>query len=290
MDIKLEPGRYIVAVSGGVDSVVLLDMLRQQSDLELIVAHYDHGIRSDSKEDRLHVQKLAAQYGVPCIYAEGGLGERASEAQARAARYRYFHEMRRTHNAQAIITAHHQDDLLETAILNLIRGTGRKGLTALSSSETTIRPLLGFTKRSLVRYAEEQGLVWREDSTNENEKYLRNYIRRRLLSRFDAASRAQLLGIIERMRTVNEEVDSLMLLEPTAALRRTWFASLSHSLAKEFLASWLRNEGLANFDTATLERAVVAAKVQRPGSKVDLVGRTSLAIERDFLALQSSER
>ena len=134
--------------------------------MRLTVAHYDHGIRSDSAEDRRLVQALAREYGLPFVYHSGRLGTGASEAVARQARYGFLHAVRRASAAQAVITAHHQDDVLETAILNLLRGTGRRGLGSLKSTDVVKRPLMAVSKNELLRYAEREGLRWREDSTN----------------------------------------------------------------------------------------------------------------------------
>src|SRR4051794_19867846 len=125
MDVVLpKPGSYVVAVSGGVDSMALLHYLQTRPGIKLTVAHFDHGIRDDSPEDRKLAQEVAKSYKLPFVYHEGRLGGEASEATARAARYDFLNKVRRSSQAQAIITAHHQDDLLETAILNMLRGTG----------------------------------------------------------------------------------------------------------------------------------------------------------------------
>src|SRR5579884_3654782 len=116
MEIQLEPGAYVVAVSGGVDSVVLLDLLTKNHNLKLTVAHFDHGKRKDSASDRHFVQKLAEKHGLSFVYAEGRLGLGASEAAARKARYKFLQQVRESAEARAVVTAHHQDDLLETAI------------------------------------------------------------------------------------------------------------------------------------------------------------------------------
>jgi tRNA(Ile)-lysidine synthase len=294
MNIPLKPGKYVVAVSGGVDSIVLLDVLKGLPAVELIVAHYDHGIRTNSEQDRRFVQDIAARHQLPFVYENGELGPDASEAVGRQARYMFFERTRKAHEAVAVITAHHQDDVLETAILNLMRGTGRKGLTALASRPLVVRPILHVSKKDILSHADTHGLSWHEDSTNANEQYLRNYIRHRLLPRFNAKARARLLHIIERMRAVNDELDSqlvAMVRQQTAQpLSRTWFTQLPHNLAKEFLASWLRVNGLTNFNTKTLERVVVAAKTGRPGSRIDLVNGVSLAVRKRELALVKYER
>ena len=290
MNISLKPGKYIVAVSGGVDSIVLLDQLHRQADLELVVAHFDHGIRADSDLDRQFVQGVANQQGLTFVYEAAKLGPQASEATARTARYAFLERMRQVHGAQAIVTAHHQDDVLETAILNILRGTGRKGLTSLSSRSQVVRPMLHLPKKVIREYADSQGLKWREDSTNTDEKYLRNYVRHKILPRLDDEARTQLINIIERMRRINYELDislvNLMHSQPgVRQIDRGWFVSLPHAVAREFLASWLRARGIGNFDTKTLERVVVAAKVRQVGSLIDIMGGASLIVKRDRLAL-----
>ena len=146
MKLELEPGVYVVAVSGGVDSMVLLDLLRRQKDLKLVVAHLDHGIRSDSDLDRQLVQQVASKHGLAFVYNTAQLGPGASEALARKARYNFLRRVQLATNATAIVTAHHQDDLIETAILNLLRGTGRKGLSSLGDDKHLRRPLLHVSK------------------------------------------------------------------------------------------------------------------------------------------------
>ncbi len=296
MDVVLtSPGSYLVAVSGGVDSVALLHALQKKPGLELVVAHFDHGIRDDSTEDRKFVQALAQDNGLKFVYEEGRLGSQASEAQARDARYTFLRKALKDTDAQAIVTAHHQDDVLETAIINLLRGTGRKGLTSLANQKEIERPLLNIPKRGLIAYAQDQGLQWREDSTNQNTDYLRNYVRHELLPHFDYASRSQLLAIIDTSRTTNSALDNLLIDElelksDKQGLDRTWFVQLPHSVARETMAAWLRGEGLRDFDSKTLERLVVAAKTADSGKTFDVLHGTTLAIGAQHLALTGVER
>jgi tRNA(Ile)-lysidine synthase len=290
-----KPGKYVVAVSGGVDSVVLLHVLQGMPGIEPVVAHFDHGIRDDSAEDRKFVQSLAKQYGLPFVYDDGRLGPNASEAAAREARYQFLEKVQKDNEALAIITAHHQDDLLETAIINLLRGTGRKGLTSLANRPGIERPLLGTPKQALINYAKDQGLRWREDSTNQDQVYLRNYVRQNILPRFDAESKARLLSIIEDQKYKNEELDELLgkQLDAQAAgesLDRQWFVGLSHAEAKETMAAWLRSNGIRSFDNKTLERLVTAAKVAVPDTTFDVLQDRRMVVGIDNLALSSKER
>ena len=296
MDIALQPGMYVVAVSGGIDSMTLLDLLCRHADLRLVVAHFDHGMRLDSSEDRRLVQQAAAQYGLPFVYAQGALGPSASEAAARRARYAFLERVRQAAGARAILTAHHADDVLETAILNMLRGTGRRGLTSLAPANGHVwRPLLSYTKAQLTAYATARDLRWREDATNADERYSRNYIRHRLLPQFTPAARQQLRAIIEQSRRVNAELDAelanLMHLQPgRQELQRDYFTYMPHKVAVEFLAAWLRARGVRSFDRKTLERVAVAAKTQRTGTKIDIIEGTFLQVSRQSLALITNER
>lgn len=301
MNIAVEPGKYVVAVSGGVDSVVLLYLLMQQNELKgehvsrtwswkLVVAHFDHGIRSESRQDKAFVQRLAQEYGLPFVYGEGELGAHASEADAREARYEFLYKTRKSAGARAIITAHHQDDLLETAVLNILRGTGRKGLTSLRSTDIVKRPLLDIPKSELVAYAKRRGLKWREDSTNDDETYLRNYIRRRLLSRFDNQQRQALQNLIAQAHTTNEQLDLHLInylhMQPAPdVLDRHSFIMLPHAVSREVLATWLRQRGVAEFDRRALERLVHAAKTYGAGKRTNITSTAWLVIHKQTLEI-----
>ncbi len=295
MDFELLPGKYVVAVSGGVDSVALLHTLAWRPELELTVAHFDHGIRSDSREDQRLVAELADLYHLPYVYREGNLGARASEATARQARYAFLHEVRQASRARAVITAHHQDDLLETIILNLIRGTGRRGLSSLKSTDIVKRPLLHVPKKELLRFAEREGLSWREDSTNQDESYLRNYVRKNIMPRFATADREALLALSRRTHELNnlisKETSTYLHLQPKAtSLDRHQFIMLPHAAAREIMAEWLLAHADAELSRQMLERLVTAAKTGRSGSRVDINNGYWLVINRANLALEPRER
>lgn len=169
---------YLVAVSGGVDSIVLLDMLAK-AEHRLIVAHVDHGIRGEeSAADARFVRALAKKYQVPFVMTELHLGASASEEQAREGRYEFLFAQAEKFGA-TVATAHHRDDLVETVALNLTRGTGWRGLGVLDRSSIT-RPLLALTKAQLYNYALKNRLEWVEDATNGTDAYLRNRLRAKL--------------------------------------------------------------------------------------------------------------
>ena len=295
MEVDLQPGRYVLAVSGGVDSMVLLDLLAGRPGLELVIAHFDHGIRVESADDAEFVRAEADKRGLAFVTERAELGANASEAVARAARYQFLRAAKTEHKADAIITAHHQDDLLETAILNILRGTGRRGLTSLQSTAEIKRPLLQTPKNDIKSYAVQRKLSWREDTTNRDERYTRNYIRHRLLVKFDAGARQRLLAAIDQTRVVNAELEQL-LTELLAGhtehggVDRQWFASLPHEVAREVMATWLRQGGVADFDRHTIERLTVQAKVKPAGKQLDVLHNYQLNVTKQSLALQPATR
>jgi tRNA(Ile)-lysidine synthase len=298
MNIVIEPGLYVVAVSGGVDSIALLDILHKMipaEGLKLIVAHYDHGIRSDSKGDRLFVQSISDKYGLPFIYDEGRLGINASEAVARDARYIFLDKVQKTSGARAIITAHHQDDMLETAIINIMRGTGRRGLTSLSSSGSIVRPLLHFNKNDIKEYVKLHNLDWREDSSNSDTKYLRNYVRHNLLTKFDDSDKLEMLSHINKLSVINSELngDLAKYLEIHSApnqLDRHWFIMLPHAVAREVMHSWLRGQDVVSIDRRQIERLVHGSKTLSLGRKLSVDKTHQITIKKNYLALDSHER
>jgi len=284
-----------VAVSGGVDSVALLHWLNTRGGLELTVAHFDHGIRTDSEEDRLLVQAMAKDYNLPFVYKEANLGPEVSEATARDARYEFLRLVAKDNNAQAILTAHHLDDVLETAVINLLRGTGRKGLTSLDNRKDILRPLLNVEKNQIYEYAKTNNLHWREDSTNQNTDYLRNYVRLNILPKLDEQSRREFIDIINTARATNVELDVLLLDDINEQsndnkLNRQYFTSLPHNVAREIMAAWLRQHGVKDFNAKTIERLVVAGKTASPGSSHDVVNGVTLKLSNDHLALDRPER
>jgi tRNA(Ile)-lysidine synthetase-like protein len=283
----IPPGKYVVAVSGGVDSMVLLDVLAKIPNLDLVVAHFDHGVRPDSAEDRHLVAQAAQHYELPYIYEEGHLGAAVSEAQARQARYAFLERAREQSGAQAIITAHHQDDLIETMLINLIRGTNRKGLTSLRSHSKLLRPLLKTGKGVILQYAADHTIQWHEDSTNASDAYLRNRLRQTALPHMTAAQRTQLLHINQQMTVLNREIDEqvaeiLQIVTPHDILQRQQFALLPDAVSREVMAAWLRDHDVRNLSAKQIERLVTAAKTARPATVHNIGNRKNMKITLKF--------
>lgn len=233
--------KYIVAVSGGVDSVVLLDMLvNGHIDLpeaEFVVAHFDHGIRENSADDARLVDELADRYGLPVEIERVELGADVSEEKAREERYKFLQKSRKKHQASHIITAHHQDDLVETAIFNLSRGTGWRGLASLKSTDGILRPLLHLKKEDLYSHARRHQLNWSEDITNQDEAYTRNYVRRSLIPKaisLDPTFKGSMNDIISKVQLLQKEID----LQIKDILAQAKLDDDSYILARHKLVMW----------------------------------------------------
>lgn len=288
MKVDIGPGKYVVAVSGGVDSVVLLDLLTKQKNLELAVAHFDHGIRENSTEDRVFVEKLAAKYGLGFFYEEGNLGSKASEALAREKRYEFLNKIKDKIKAKAVITAHHEDDLLETVVINLLRGSGRKGLSSLQSRTGLLRPLLSLRKAELLDYAEKNNLAWQEDETNKDESYLRNYVRHSLLVKLSGSKKQSLLEISKEWKLKNDEIDQLIndLFFKEDEWPRYEFNILDHNLACEVVANWLRLSD-ANFDKKTVERLVIQLKTVQPDKTIQINNGQYFVVKDGYIRMNA---
>lgn len=294
--IKLAEGRYVVAVSGGVDSVVLLNLLLEKPGLDLVVAHIDHGIRPNSAQDRKFVEKLAMDRGLEFNYRNVFLGQSASEELARKARHKYLHEIKTKHHSQAIIMAHHQDDVIETAILNLIRGTGRSGLSSLKSRPDVIRPLLNLSKKQIIKYAQQNAIAWVEDETNKSTNYLRNYIRHKIITRFNEQDRAKFVELLNQASQLNDDLDDLLtvLLEKLGDrkgyIKRGAFINLEHSSAKEILRAWLIKNSVRDLSARNIEDLTVLAKTLKDGKSTNVKDDISIFINKNKICLMRGGR
>jgi tRNA(Ile)-lysidine synthase len=180
--------RVLVALSGGLDSVCLLHLLRfGPPGFELHAAHYDHAMREDSAADAAWVRGLCTAWGVPVHSARAGTAPR-SEAAARDLRYAFLLDAAAQVGADAVATGHHADDQAETLLFRLARGTGLRGLAGIPARRgLVVRPLLPFSRAELRAHAARVGLGWREDSSNRDVRNVRNRIRHIVLPALEAA-------------------------------------------------------------------------------------------------------
>ncbi len=180
--------KLLLAISGGIDSVVLLDLLSKMG-ADLYLAHCNFKLRGkDADADEAFTRSIARKYNILLYVNEFDTTTYASvhkcsiQMAARNLRYNWFKLLLKEKGYDYLLTAHHANDNLETFIINLSRGTGIDGLCGIpEKSNDILRPLLPFSKEEIYAYATEQKLRWREDLSNQDSKYLRNKIRKELI-------------------------------------------------------------------------------------------------------------
>ena len=183
-----ECSSMVIGVSGGIDSIVLLEILTILG-VKCIVAHVDHGMRANSSSDANFVEREAKlrrykfeseRFDVCQIASQK---KQSVEEAARSVRYSFFEKIANRYGCQFIALGHHEDDQAETVIMNLIRGSGITGLSGMKSIRDGkyLRPMLCFSKKIICEYALKHKLHYREDDTNADERFFRNRIRHQLL-------------------------------------------------------------------------------------------------------------
>jgi tRNA(Ile)-lysidine synthase len=251
--LDLPRGKGLVAVSGGPDSVALLDLLVQTRDshgLELVVAHLDHGIHPDSARVADQVRSLADSYPLPFEGGQLGLGPSAGETLARARRYAWLETIRVRVGADLVLTAHHADDQVETVLMRVLAGSGPAGLAGMAPIQGRIvRPLLPFSRVELTGYVSEAGLETWLDPANSDPRHLRSWIRTELLPL-----------LRDRLPEIDASVQRLSV--QAARDRSAWDSGLD---LLPGLDSRLENggisvaaSGLADYDSALAEAVILA--------------------------------
>jgi tRNA(Ile)-lysidine synthase len=305
---------YLLGISGGVDSMVLLSVLtrshlRLSPELEkvktmftiddsFIVAHFDHGIRDDSHEDALFVEKTSTLFGLTFASARANL-KGSSEETARTARRQFLVKTAQENSCQKIVLAHHLDDVVETALLNLRRGISRKGLTSIypDSGSPLLRPLLGVRKEQLMQCAVENGIEWREDSTNRSNDYSRNVIRHSLASKFSGKSalyteKIKLLeSHLSHLKQVDVQIEATFdelfssILE-IDRIPRNIVENLEKSVFIELFAHWLRRHSSVEPSRVLLEMVAAFIPKATTGKHLQLRKNVNLVVEKKYFRLE----
>lgn len=285
--------KIILAVSGGVDSMVMLDMIcrsKQYSSHDIIVAHFDHGMRENSAEDAEFVRRKAEEYSVKFYLGHGELGEETSEARARTVRYNFLHSI---DPFATVFTAHHLDDLVETVVINSSRGTGWRGLAVLDTPSIR-RPFLEtemfyepLDKAAILEYAAKRQLSFREDQSNSSDEYLRNRIRHQMNNfPMDLEQKMQIYDLWQRQKQLKSEIDQLvvsLLPGKNQPWQRAWFENLDTSLALELLRAGTLQAGVSA-TRPQLEDFRQAILNYAPGRHFNLPGDRLVKLnKRDFM-------
>ena len=211
----IQPGdKVLLAVSGGVDSMVMAELFLK-SNHAFVIAHCNFQLRGEESDgDEVLVQHFAKANQIELHSIKFDTSKEAEKSKtgtqetARNLRYDWFNELLQQFDYQWIATAHHADDSIETALFNLTRGTGWKGMTGIAPKrQNIIRPLIDFRKSDILAFAERHQIQFREDSSNEEDKYNRNHLRLNVipsLKKINSSFEETMLGNLERFRETNE--------------------------------------------------------------------------------------
>ncbi len=282
--------RYLVGVSGGRDSVALLHSLVERGYEQLIVCHLNHQLRGRSSDaDARFVKKLAAkcdvdlEMGSTNVCALAAKQKMSIEAAAREARYKFFVQVARQRRTQTIFLAHHADDLIETFLINLFRGAGASGLSAIREISnrrigdvdlTIVRPFLGRWRNEIDRYVRKHRLKFREDASNKNLAPLRNRIRRRIIPYLEKTLGRNIRQSIWRAATIAAEEENWIedqLPDATDAdLAVAKLRDLPVALQRREILKWLRARKIANVGFDVVEDVRSLLGHDAPVAKVNL--------------------
>lgn len=187
-EINQAAGSYLLAVSGGVDSVFMLHFIRQHFGGRLKVAHFNHHLRPEADDEELFVKRLCDELSVECVVGHGDpstmRAARSLEAEARNQRYHFLRDV--LPDSALIVLGHHANDQLETIILRAMRGYPHDNLRMRKRDGDRYRPLLDVPKEVIVRQATTRGYQWREDASNQDLDHERNWVRHELIPQMNA--------------------------------------------------------------------------------------------------------
>jgi tRNA(Ile)-lysidine synthase len=288
--------RYLMGVSGGRDSIALLNLLLEFGYEKLVVCHLNHRLRgAASRADARFVEKVARNLGLDCEIGSADVGalvkqsKLSIETAARFARLAFFVEVACHRRCPRIFLAHHADDLVETALLNLFRGAGPGGIAAMrristyrigKTKLTILRPLLGVWRGEIDAFVTERRLKFREDATNRNLQASRNKMRHRILPDIEKQFGRDVRKAIWRAAQIWSEeeplLDSLVPLEQvsSAKLAVATLRKMPVALQRRTILGWLRSRRVPDvgFDLVENVRALIEpgarnAKVNLPRAR-----------------------
>lgn len=283
--------RYLVGVSGGRDSVALLHLLLEHGYRRSIVCHLDHGLRGRSSDaDARFVERLCNRHHLSCeigatdVRAFAAEKKLSIETAARAARYAFFASVARRRRCRTIFLGHHADDLVETFLINLFRGSGTAGLSSLRDVSTLqigstelklIRPLLTVWRSEIDQYIEAHALKFREDASNRNLGPLRNRIRHRVIPYLEKIFGRSIRRSLWRAATIAADENAWMnklLPEIAPDLSVQILRAQPIAAQRRILHAWLRQHEVSDIGFDLVERIRALLETNAAGAKTNLPG------------------
>jgi len=259
---KLKKKKIIVAVSGGLDSVVMLDLLKELSlpcDLKLYVTYIHHGpslktvISNYRNKARLFVEQLALSYKLDFLCPPLSKKILKNEKELREFRHKNLNKLLKQKKADIIALAHNKNDQLETQLLQLIRGCAWEGLKSMPFWQKPYwRPLKKWSRKEIQSYAEQNKLQWREDPSNKNHQHFRNWVRNKWLPLLETKRKGSVKSLSRSLETLSysensEKKDSLKNFIDSRGIKKRAFMELPLQEQKRLLAFYMRKLKLSNY-------------------------------------------
>jgi tRNA(Ile)-lysidine synthase len=260
----LQEKRLLLAVSGGVDSMVLL-YLCHQLDLNFAVAHCNFQLRGDESDgDEIFVKVICEALKRPVFTQKFVTAAFAKEQKqsiqvvARNLRYEWFNTLLQKYDYDYVLTAHQLDDSIETFLINFTRGTGLQGLTGIPEQNgKIIRPMLIFSRNEIATFAKNNKVLWREDSSNASDRYVRNKLRHQVLPVLKELNPNLLVSFqdtmdnLQQAQNLVEDVSNIMYQKVVAEVgfqkKINLDTLLQHSNYKAYLFQWLQSYGFKDW-------------------------------------------
>ncbi|AWG22342.1 tRNA lysidine(34) synthetase TilS [Flavobacterium faecale] len=261
----LENKKLLLATSGGLDSMVMVDLFRK-AKFEIAIAHCNFQLRGlESFGDQNFVQEYAEEHAIPFFLTQFDTTAFANDYKlstqvaARELRYNWFYEVLQEEGYDYILTAHHADDNIETFLINLSRGTGLDGFTGIPEQNGEIvRPMLSLTRQDILEYAQNEGLQWREDSSNASDKYVRNKIRHHLVPLLKSLN-PQFMEAFQKTQSYLQDASEMVEDASTMVYQQVvrqddevFYIDLKQLLKlpnyKAYLYQWLKDFGFTSWD------------------------------------------
>jgi tRNA(Ile)-lysidine synthase len=290
--------RVVLAVSGGLDSMALLDAAAATCDRSrLVVATYDHGTGSSAEAACALAHRAADARGIECVVGRAPPGSiRRSEAAWRDARWTFLREIARARGAR-VATAHTADDQIETVLMRELRGAGPRGMAGLLAPSDVLRPLLGFRRAALVQFVTARGVEWVEDPTNASRRFLRNRLRHDVLPalrRVNPGIDEELQGLGERAAEWRRETGAVASVvsrvDRAARAVEIGVAAIRDLDAEQLAVVWpavAARIGVA-LDRRGIRRVSSFSSRSRVGARIQLSGGWEVVRSRHALRLQAS--
>lgn len=302
-----------MAVSGGVDSMVLWHLLRGAGFSDLVVVHVNHGLRgAESEADAAFVAEQAAALGTPCeivrVEAKSHATERriSIETAARELRYAALARIARQRECHCVFLAHHADDQVETVLMHLCRGSGARGMAGMAAESTRViegvelqlaRPLLEVSREEIERLAAERGIAHRHDASNDLTFCTRNRVRHELLPMLSAVFGREVRTSILRAAELAaldeawaaECLAQTNLATEEGALRVAGLRALPEAARQRLLLSWLRARGVPDCGLAEVKRVVAVLMSDGRPAKASLPGDHQVRRRAGLLFIECPE-